>query len=74
MKEFEHSRNTSVKPFEMETPKDIRACAVKKCCSVVKTGVSLTLKMEISDILINISRKRRTSDNPLSLLQRREEI
>jgi len=40
MKGFKHSKNPSVKPFEVETPKDIRACAVKRCCDAVKTGIA----------------------------------
>jgi len=51
MKGFEHSRNTCAKPFEMETPKDIPACAVKKCCSAVKAGIT-NLKIDISIYMI----------------------
>ena len=40
MKEFDYSKNFLIHSFETETPKDIRACAVKRCCDAFKTGFS----------------------------------
>jgi IS605 OrfB family transposase len=31
-------RNEGVKDFELSVPKDVRACAVKRCCDALKTG------------------------------------
>lgn len=38
MKQFPFTKNPMIKDFEIETPKDIRTCAVKRCCDAVKTG------------------------------------
>ena len=38
MKQFEYIKNPLIRDFETETPKDIRACAVKRCCDAYKTG------------------------------------
>ena len=38
MKTFAYDKNELIKPFELETPKDIRASAVKRCCDAMKTG------------------------------------
>jgi len=38
MKDYNYSKNESINAFEIETPKDIRACAVKRCCDAFKTG------------------------------------
>lgn len=38
MKDFGYVKNDRVLNFELETPKDIRACAVKRCCDAYKTG------------------------------------
>ena len=38
MKKYDSSKNTLIKAFELETPKDIRACAVKQCCDALKSG------------------------------------
>lgn len=38
MKDFKYVKNDGVLNFELETPKDIRACAVKRCCDAYKTG------------------------------------
>ncbi len=40
MKTFDSVRNQNILPFELETPKDIRACAVKRCCDAYKSGFS----------------------------------
>ncbi len=40
VKTLEYAKNDLVKPFELLTPKDIRACAVKRCCDAFKTGFS----------------------------------
>lgn len=40
MKEFDSSKNPMIKEFELKTPKDIRASAVKKCCDAYKSGFS----------------------------------
>lgn len=38
MKSFDSVKNKGVRQFELETPKDIRSCAVKRCCDAFKTG------------------------------------
>ena len=38
MKQFDYNKNPLILDFETETPKDIRACAVKRCCDAYKTG------------------------------------
>jgi IS605 OrfB family transposase len=58
MKGFEHSRNSSVKPFEVETPKDIRACAVKKCCDAVKSGISNLKNGNIRHFNLHFKKKK----------------
>lgn len=40
MKQFNYSKNPLVHSFEIKTPKDIRANAVKRCCEAVKSGYS----------------------------------
>ena len=40
MKTFDSVQNKNILPFELETPKDIRACAVKRCCDAYKSGFS----------------------------------
>ena len=40
MKEFSYSKNSLICPFELATPADIRACAVKRCCDAFKSGFS----------------------------------
>ena len=40
MKKYDSTRNPLIHSFETETPKDIRACAVKRCCDAFKTGFS----------------------------------
>ena len=38
MKQHDSTKNNYIKDFELETPKDIRACAVKQCCDAFKSG------------------------------------
>jgi IS605 OrfB family transposase len=38
MKNFDFTKNPLIHDFELETPKDIRSCAVKRCCDAFKTG------------------------------------
>jgi transposase len=38
MKEKDAETNSMIHDFELNTPKDIRACAVKQCCDAFKTG------------------------------------
>lgn len=38
MKTFKYSKNLMIKDFESKTPKDVRSCAVKRCCDAFKTG------------------------------------
>lgn len=40
MKQFDYSKNPLVHSFEVRTPKDIRANAVKRCCEAFKSGYS----------------------------------
>jgi IS605 OrfB family transposase len=40
MKSYDYTKNPLINDFETETPKDIRACAVKRCCDAYKTGFS----------------------------------
>ena len=40
MKQFDYSKNPLVHAFEVRTPKDIRANAVKRCCEAFKSGCS----------------------------------
>ena len=40
MKRFSYTKNPMIFDFETETPKDIRACAVKRCCDAMKAGFS----------------------------------
>lgn len=40
MKEVSYANNPIIQPFELETPKDIRAAAVKRCCDAMKSGFS----------------------------------
>lgn len=40
MKYFEATKNEVVNDFELQTPKDVRTCAVKRCCDAFKTGFS----------------------------------
>lgn len=40
MKGFDYAVNQMVQKFETEVPKDIRACAVKRCCDAFKAGLS----------------------------------
>jgi len=39
-KKLKSVKNQEIKDFELETPKDIRANAVKQCCDALKTGYS----------------------------------
>lgn len=38
MKKFDFSKNPLISQFEIETPKDIRDCAVERCCNAFTTG------------------------------------
>ena len=38
MKEKDPETNSMIHDFELNTPKDIRACSVKQCCDAFKTG------------------------------------
>jgi IS605 OrfB family transposase len=38
MKSFEYVKNLEIKDFELNTPKDVRACAVKRVCDAFKSG------------------------------------
>ena len=40
MKGVMYQKNDLIRPFELETPKDIRSSAVKRCCDAIKTGFS----------------------------------
>jgi len=40
MKKLSSVKNLRVSTFELRTPKDIRACAIKQCCDAFKTGFS----------------------------------
>lgn len=40
MKTFELVKNSGIKDFELDTPKDIRSNAVNRCCDAYKTGFS----------------------------------
>lgn len=40
MKTFEPIKNSEIKDFELNTPKDIRSNAVNRCCDAYKTGFS----------------------------------
>ena len=40
IKGFEYSKNPLIKSFELDTPKEIRACAVKRCCDAIKAGIT----------------------------------
>lgn len=40
MKGFDSAKNIMIKDFETETPKDIRASAVQRCCDAYKSGFS----------------------------------
>jgi IS605 OrfB family transposase len=40
MKTFAYNKNELIKPFELDTPKDIRASAVKRCCDAIKAGIT----------------------------------
>jgi hypothetical protein len=38
VKDLKYVKNQGVQDFELQTPKDIRACAVKRCCDAYKSG------------------------------------
>jgi IS605 OrfB family transposase len=40
MRNFEYVKNPLVRDFELAVPKDIRACAVNRCCDSYKSGFS----------------------------------
>jgi len=40
MKDYNYCKNPLINSFEINTPKDIRACAVKRCCDAFKSGFS----------------------------------
>lgn len=40
MKLFKPVKNNEIKDFELSTPKDIKACAVKRCCDAYTSGFS----------------------------------
>jgi putative transposase len=40
IKGVSYKKNDLIQPFELKTPKDIRASAVKRCCDAMKTGFS----------------------------------
>ena len=58
MKQFEYTKNPLIHEFETETPKDIRACAVKRCCDAYKTGFTNLKKGNIK--YFNMKFKKKT--------------
>ena len=58
MKEYDSIKNPLIHEFELETPKDIRACAVKRCCDAFKTGFTNLKKGNIKHF--NMKYKKKT--------------
>ena len=57
MKELSSVKNSCVSAFELRTPKDIRACAVKQCCDAFKTGFSNLEKGHIKHFKMKFKKK-----------------
>lgn len=58
MKKYDYIKNTEVMDFELETPKDIRACAVNRCCDAYKTGFSNLRNGHIRFFKMHFKRKK----------------
>ena len=57
MKQHAYSTNPMITEFETRTPKDIRACAVKRCCDAVKTGFANLRNGNIKHFNMTYSKK-----------------
>ena len=58
MKDFDYSKNRLIKDFEANTPKDVRACAVKRCCDAYKTGFTNLRKGNIKHFKMAFKKKK----------------
>jgi len=58
MKKFKYKKNEMIHPFEINTPKDIRANAVKQCCDAHKSGFSNLKNGNIKHFHMNYKRKK----------------
>ena len=58
MKAFDAVSNSLIHQFELNTPKDIRACAVKRCCDAMKTGFTNLMNGNIKHF--NLKYKKKT--------------
>lgn len=58
MKEYDYVKNPLVHEFETNTPKDIRACAVKRCCDAYKSGFANLRKGNIKFFRMGFKKKK----------------
>jgi IS605 OrfB family transposase len=58
MKQYDYTKNPLIHSFETNTPKDIRANAVKRCCDAFKTGFTNLRKGNIKHF--NMKYKKKT--------------
>jgi len=58
MKSFSYTKNPMIFDFEKNTPKDIRACAVKRCCDALKSGFSNLRKGNIRHFHMTFKKKK----------------
>lgn len=58
MKDHSYEKNSLIHAFELETPKDIRSCAVKRCCDAYTTGFSNLKNGNIKHFNLQYKRKK----------------
>ena len=57
MKSYDSVKNPLIRDFELKTPKDIRANAVKRCCDAFTTGFSNLKKGQIKHFKLKYKKK-----------------
>lgn len=58
MKGYDYVKNPNIKDFETKTPKDIRDCAVQRCCDAYTSGFSNLKKGNIKFFNIKFKKKK----------------
>jgi putative transposase len=62
MKNFDYVKNPLLKEFELETPKEIRANAIKSLCDAIKSGISNLKKGHIKFFNMKYKTKKESND------------
>ena len=57
MKEYDATKNPLIHDFETNTPKDVRAAAVKRCCDAFSSGFSRLKKGQIKHFRLQYKKK-----------------